>query len=250
MSNTLIAISYSPWSEKARWALDHHNIRYKEREYVPMLGEVMLRTIRKNLTGKATVPVLITNGKVLTDSFDIAKHSEWYGSGTSLFPQGGEQAMLNWNQKSETALAAGRALVTHAMLNNTKALRESLPRSIPKVIHPLMEPVALMGASFIVKKYGLNSRSLPHYEEEIRNVLRALREALKQTEMYLLDYFSYADIAMAVVLQMVSPVNTRYITLGPETQECWTNSVLSQEFSDLIHWRDELYRRHRPVKNL
>ena len=33
---TLYALPYSPWlSEKARWALDHHGIAYREVMYAP-----------------------------------------------------------------------------------------------------------------------------------------------------------------------------------------------------------------------
>ena len=43
MSRTLYGLSLSPWTERARWALDHHGVAYDYHEHVPMLGEVLLR---------------------------------------------------------------------------------------------------------------------------------------------------------------------------------------------------------------
>ena len=40
---TLYGLTQSAWTEKARWALEHHGIAYRYHEHVPVLGEVLLR---------------------------------------------------------------------------------------------------------------------------------------------------------------------------------------------------------------
>ena len=55
---TLIHLPYSPWSQKARWALDHHGIAYRTQKYLPMLGEPYLRWRTGRWRRRATVPVL------------------------------------------------------------------------------------------------------------------------------------------------------------------------------------------------
>ena len=45
MATTLYSIPYSPWSMRARWALDHHRIPHRSREWVPLLTEPVLRQI-------------------------------------------------------------------------------------------------------------------------------------------------------------------------------------------------------------
>ncbi len=42
---TLHGLSCSPWTWRARWALDHHRIDYDYREHTPMLGERRLRRL-------------------------------------------------------------------------------------------------------------------------------------------------------------------------------------------------------------
>ena len=39
----LIGIGYSPWTEKARWALDHHGIDYRYSEHLILFGMLPLR---------------------------------------------------------------------------------------------------------------------------------------------------------------------------------------------------------------
>ena len=71
--------------------------------------------------------------------------------------------------------------------------------------------------------------------------LIATREGLARSDSdYLLGRFSYADIAMAVVLKVVAPIATTQPPLGPATQACWNDSKLAAEFADLLEWRDRL----------
>ncbi len=37
----LIGLHYSPWTEKARWALDRQRVPYAFEEHLPMLGEML-----------------------------------------------------------------------------------------------------------------------------------------------------------------------------------------------------------------
>ncbi len=78
----------------------------------------------------------------------------------------------------------------------------------------------------------------------MRQQLLALREALGGRRTLASD-FSYADLTMAVVLQMVSPVDERYIRIGEARRRAWTDDVLAREFADLVEWRDRLYADHR-----
>jgi glutathione S-transferase len=78
----------------------------------------------------------------------------------------------------------------------------------------------------------------------MRPALDRLEHAIKASP-YLLGAFSYADIAMATVLQGIAPVGNGYIRLGPATRRAWTRPVLEQAYPNLIRWRDNLYLQHR-----
>ncbi|MCP4449266.1 MAG: glutathione S-transferase domain-containing protein [Myxococcales bacterium] len=117
----LVAISYSPWSEKARWALDHHSVLYGEVEHLPMLGEPALRKRLGKWRGKISIPLLLKTDGAVHDSFEIAEYAEEIGSSpVTLFPDEKREMIVGWSEQSETALAAGRALVSTSVLQDVK----------------------------------------------------------------------------------------------------------------------------------
>ena len=86
---TLYVIHHSPWSERARWALLHHKLRFEEREHVPLIGELSLRMRAKNTKGKVSVPLLVDDeGESVQGSLAIGEHADRIGKRAKLFPEG------------------------------------------------------------------------------------------------------------------------------------------------------------------
>src|SRR5579862_2703814 len=107
----LLGLPFSPWSEKARWALDVRRVPYTYRVYQPIVGEPALRMKVGRLRGKVTVPVLTTDdGTVLADSAAIARWADGRGEGAPLFPAEHAAAIARFIDLSERALDAARAL--------------------------------------------------------------------------------------------------------------------------------------------
>jgi glutathione S-transferase len=240
----LVQLHYSPWSERARWALDHHGIAYETVEHVPFLGELRLRRIVGHKPGRATVPVLIEGETLLTDSWDIARHADRAGSGAKLIPEGRESEVREWTELADQASAQGRALVVSALLANDAALDEGLPYPVPSWLRATLRPVTRFGLRWFARKYELSPAAEDEYEYRIRPVLDRLRAAVAKSPR-LIGQFSYADIAMATLLQGISPVGNGYIRLGSATRRAWTRPVLETAYADLIRWRDNLYLEHR-----
>lgn len=242
---TLFSLSVSPWSEKAKWAMDYSKVSYERKEFTPMISTPLVRLKTKNLLGKITAPLLIDGDEVFGESFDIAKHANSLSKEKSLFPSDKQQEIRYWNTISENILEAGRALVVTRMQTNREACLKSLPPEIPDALRPLMLPVAKTGLFYLKKKYGFSEENVQQYQQVIRENLLVLRDALANGSPYLLDEFSYADICMAVTLQVIAPIQNAYIMLDSDTLQCWSNNALAKEFEDLIAWRDSIYQKHR-----
>ncbi len=240
----LIGLSYSPWTEKARWALDHHRISYRYAEHVPMLGEPLLRWKARQATGRVTVPLLVADGRPVMDSLAIARHAEHRGRGAPLFPERERATIDAWNARSERALAAARGLIVARTARSDAAKQEALPPLIPRALRPALTSVATLGVAFFRLKYDLDQAGEDERRAVIAEELRTLREALSGRP-YLLGAFSYADITMSAVLQAVRPVDGAYVRLRPATREAWTDPTLAADFPDLVAWRDTLYATHR-----
>jgi glutathione S-transferase len=238
----LFAMSFSPYSEKARWALDHHKVPYTLHEHVPLMGEVPLRLRSGQWRGRVSVPLAVDGDTVLRDSLAIAKHAERVGAGSRLFPD--DAAVHAWDAKGDAALGAGRALLLARLLDDREALRASLPGWIPGWLRGAATPISASATRFLARKYDAGDAAHATARQKLRDVLGELRTALAGRP-HLLDGFSYADVAMAVVLQMVSPVDDALIPLDAARRRAWTEPTLAREYADLVAWRDGLYVTRR-----
>ncbi len=235
-------MSFSPYSEKARWALDHHRVPYVWREHVPLLGEIPLRARTRTWRGRVSVPLIVDGPLVVTDSTDIARYAERIGRGEQLFAE--EAAVLTWAQRSTAALAAGRVTMLARLLEDREALHDSAPRFIPRAVRSAALPAVVSTVRFLQRKYATRAVDHDRAQATMREVLLTLRSALAYRETVLAD-FSFADIAMAVVLQMVSPVANAYIPLRKAQRRAWSDATLAREFADLVEWRDRVYAKRR-----
>ena len=94
------------------------------------------------------------------------------------------------------------------------------------------------------RKYGMRE-GLGRHEDVLTGALEALAQAVSPERPYLLGAFSYADIAMALVLQGVSPVDESFMTVGLGGREVLAQPRLAARYPGLIQWRDALYTKHR-----
>jgi glutathione S-transferase len=240
----LIALSYSPYSERARWALDHHHIPYRELRHEPVIGELGLRRVVGPRKGRYTVPVLLTGDEILSDSWDIVRYAERVGGSTPLIGEARQEEVRAFNERVDRAMEAGRALFTQRLLSSGPARDETLPRRIPRPLRAVLRPMTWLGTRWFAHKYALGAYDPVRALEELRRLLDSMRAKLGASD-YLLGSFSYADILGAAALQSVVPVADEYIRLGPASRRVWTDPVLASDYADLVAWRDRLYARHR-----
>ncbi len=242
----LFVLKTSPWSERAKWALDHHGLAYETVDHTPFLGELRLRRVARGGGKKrVTTPVLVDDGSIFMESWDIALYADRVGKGTKLIVSDQESEIRRWNDVADEAMSAGRALLIPRLRASGAALDETLPPAFPQWVRPVVRPVTRYATKWFTRKYDLRLDETPTHLAKMRSALETLRAALAKSSPYLLGRFSYADIVMAILLQSVSPVDDRYFPIGPATRVVWTREDLVSEFGDLLAWRDRLYERHR-----
>jgi glutathione S-transferase len=240
---TLHGLSYSPWTERARWALDHHRVDYRYREHAPLLGELRLRRLaRRTGRAKATVPLFVDGGRAIGDSVEIIRHADRVGKGAPLGADSDEVSALA--ARVDAALDQVRIRVTHRTLNDREALREAAATAVPEAVAGLLRPLAAVGARHIARKYGFATGEHALDESTVAEVLREIRETLGDGP-FLGDCFSALDMLAASLLQGVRPAEAHGPALRPATRRIWTSAPLAVEFEGLLEWRDRLLARHR-----
>lgn len=245
----LLGLEFSPWTERARWALDVRRVPYTFRRYQPLIGEPALRVKLRRPTGRVSVPVLTTDdGRVLADSTDIARWADGRGDGPSLFPAEHEAAIARFLELSDRALDAGRARSLVRMLADDEALAEMTPRPIRRALGPLAARVGELGVRRTLRKYDGHRADVEAHRRTQIAVLDEVRATLAQKApsgeaKTLLDRFTYADIAVAQALVSLEP--PAELKLGDASRRSFTDPELRERYADLVTWRDALYRAFR-----
>lgn len=116
----LYGLRVSPWTQRARWALDHHKLPFRYHEHVPLLGEPLLRARAK--VKRPTVPLLLDGGNVIMESLEIARYADLIGTGSPLFPEELDARIVRVNELGDTILDVGRARLFLRMQASPEAL--------------------------------------------------------------------------------------------------------------------------------
>jgi glutathione S-transferase len=247
VTTQLIGLPYSPWSEKARWALEARSVPYTFVPYAPLLGELKLRRLLRQWSGRVSVPVLVPDGEpAIADSAAIARWGETRGDGPALFPPGREAEMNRFIEASERGLAAGRARSLRRMLEDDDALAEMVPRKIVKSIgRGNAVRLGRFGVGRTRRKYGGHRIDDGEHERVQVEVFDMLRAAIATSSPGLLGAFSFADIAMAAPVAFLEPPAFG-LRIGAASRAQFADPALAARYPDLLRWRDALYDAYRP----
>lgn len=242
MAPTLHAASFSPWSEKARWALQWSGAAFDEADYTPLLSEAGFRWKTGNFARAISIPTLTGAGEPIADSMLIARWAD--RDAGLLFPADQLEAIEEWNYRCDAALAAGRIIATRRVAGSEPARREALPAPLRGKAYPFFAPLADAGIFYLTRKYGFGEASAEAAEQSIRRTLEAGRTAIAEGRNHTVgDTFTFADIALACSLHFVSPHPS--LKMGSATRACFTQPALADEFADLLAWRDGCYAANR-----
>ncbi len=244
MLPTFWSLSYSPWSDRARWALDHCGVEYRRLPYQPLLGEPAMRVRTRNWVGPVSVPVLQTGEEVLGDSLDISRWADARRTegAASLFPEEAEAEIAGLHELSEAALAAGRTLGLRRMLEtHPDALDALVPPGLATLLGPMGRPVAAFGVRRTLRKYAdVTPEDLTGtVHEYLDRLAEAVRGATPHDDApsTLLGTFSFADITMAVGLSFIVPPAS-HLKLADASRRAYTLPDCPSGYDDVFAWRD------------
>ncbi len=241
----LLGLPYSPWTEKARFALDVRRVEYRFRHYQPLLGEPALRMKLGQWSGTVSVPVLTDDdGRVIAGSAAIARWADERGDGPQLFPSAHARRIEELDAAADDAMNAARGLVLRRVLADGDALLEMVPKPMAAMSRPLARAVARFGVQRTMRKYGVAKQQEDDAMHVVERVLGEFRELLgssagRDSETLLGD-FTFADIAAAQALVFVEPPS-KGLRLGRASRRAFAHPALKERYADLVAWRDRLY---------
>lgn len=244
MTPELLSLPYSPWSERARWALDARGVVYVRKRFQPLLGEPALRVRLRRFSGRVSVPVLFTDDGHFADSVEIARWANTQGraSAPDLFPAVHEEATRTLQLASDTALEAGRSLALRRVLASDAALADLVPPPLRR-LGSIALAIARSGVRRTLSKYGVAGLDSERAHAELHGALTEIRRFVPKGNgtRPIFGTLTFADITAAQALTFIMPVVHPAYRIAEASRSAFEDAPLKSEFADLLEWRDALY---------
>lgn len=193
----LIAFAVSHYCEKARWALERLNIPFVEECHLPGFHWLYTRPY-----GGRSVPVLVTQDDIFTDSTDILQYLDGIAPvDKRLYP-----ADLNLRREVEelahlfdTQLGTAVRRWSYSYLfNNHKLMRRLWCECVPPFETKLFPIVFPLVSSLARRKYKITAESAASSLDTIKSIFEVVNKRLADGRSYLIgDCFSAADLTFA-----------------------------------------------------
>jgi glutathione S-transferase len=193
----LITFKISHYCEKARWALDHIGFPYVEECHLPLLHR-----LKTNPLGGSSVPVLLTQDKVLTDSQAILQHLDTLAQPhLKLYPDAprlrAEVETLEATFDRELGVETRQWGYYH-VLQNRPVMQQLWTEKIPKweqAFFPILFPLT---RRLIYTGYNVNRESAIAAYHRTQHLFKTISDRLSDGRRYLVgDHFSAADLGFA-----------------------------------------------------
>ncbi|MCY7367058.1 MAG: glutathione S-transferase [Chamaesiphon sp.] len=208
----LITIPVSHYVEKVRWALDYLQIPFQE---LPQMPPFHRGAVKKY--GGTTVPVLIGNSIVKTDSTDILRYLDTLAPG-KLYPTDPDVQELSTELETLFNLTLGvstrRWGYSHVLTRELLYPRWTLgvpfwQKLLFPLIFPKIEPI-------IRENFKITATSAAKSYQEIIGVFDRVNQVLADGRKYLLgDRFSAIDITFAALAVPILQPSEQYTPSTP-----------------------------------
>jgi len=196
----LITIPISHYCEKARWALDRAGVPYRERAHMQCLHWIAV----KRAVGGRTVPVLVTEDQVLSESADILDFADAHApAARRLYPEdrdlAGETRALERDFDARLG-PHGRRWMYDGIRGQRELVKRYAPTGVP-AWQRLAMPVAIGTVARIVDRYfDITPDSVAESLREVRATFDAVAERLADGRPYLMgDRFTAADLTFSAL---------------------------------------------------
>jgi len=195
-SPILITVPLSHFCEKARWALDHAGVEYREEPHAPLLSRFATRR-----AAGGSVPVLIHGDELLIDSTDILVHIDALRGGDWLYPREAvaRSEVDALEEIFDTQLGPHARRWIYAQLLPDKRLVRSLwARGVPRSEARLVPLIAPLARYFVRKGYRVTPGSAERSLDRVNAIFKDVGDRLADGREYLVaGRFTAADLTFA-----------------------------------------------------
>jgi glutathione S-transferase len=203
----LITIPVSHYCEKIRWALIRSQIPFVEDRHMPPFHQFSTKRV-----GGTSVPVLVTDSQVLTDSADILRYiDEISPVELKLYPIDSQQRQQVEDLVKTFDLMLATAVRQWAyfhIIHDRSIMQPLFCQGTPWYERLLFPIVFRQIPAKVQQGYNINPASAAIAHQTITDILETVSKLLEDGRNYLVgDRFSAADLALATLAApIINPI--------------------------------------------
>lgn len=201
MSVVLWHIEVSPYSEKARWALDYKGVPYELR--APLPGAHRLTALRLTRGKHQRLPIAEIDGRRVHDSTAIIAALEEYAPDPPLYPAGPaerERALELEDHFDEEVAPRMRRLIWHHTLPHDDATVDAVLPDAGPAKRGMLRASAPVAKKLVRRDYGVDQDRADEALDGIRAAIDLIESELGAGDYLVGDAFSVADLTAAALL--------------------------------------------------
>lgn len=227
----LIVLAPSHFCERARWALDHNGIAYREERWAPLLHVPLARRI----AGGTALPILCADGEVIQGSDRIL---DWTGMAEA------DQELEERFEKRIGPLVR-RMIYAGVLGERSSGIRDILLEGVPFAQAVIGRAIWPMTRRLMVTTMKVEASRLQQLAERLSAELDWFDGMAAKGRYLVGDRFGRADITAASLLApLARPASLPlYSRLKPSPH---LNDILAQwNTRPSLHWVRDIYAKHR-----
>lgn len=242
----LLQFRYSPYNEKARWALDLKRLPHRRTDLMPgpHMGKV------RRISGQTATPVLVIDGRATAGSAAILRELDRLQPSPPLFTQMPEVVAVEEMFDNDLGPRISRKVLALLLEDRGYFCRVFAEgqNSINRIAYRMMRPLA---QGMVRRGNGITGQmAIDDGESALQEGLAFVAERSRATG-YLAGYsLTAADIAAASILAMaVDPPNSTMTKPRPMPAST-ANWIASIQAHPGALWVRAIYARHRSVQTV
>jgi len=235
MATRLITIPFSHFCEKARWALDRVGAAYTEEPHLPLFHAVPVR----RAGGKRTVPVLVADGAVVTDSTEIVAWADARSPGALLPADPTDRAAaLELEDDFDVHLGPATRRWAYFHVLPRADLVDQLARSAPRWERLALTATRPLATRILRRSLKLDAAGAERSRQRVDEIFARVSALLADGRRFLVgNRFSVADLTFAALATPVLapaelPVSLPALSAFPDEPrahlEAWRASPAGQ----------------------
>ncbi len=239
---TLYQFPISHYCEKARWALEYKNIKYKKVNLLPGLHIKKA----KRLTTKPFLPILVHDKKIIYESSEIINYLDQTFPENPLTPQDEKlkREALEWEHFADEKLGPDvRRLCYHTLLNHQNMITSYFTEGGPWYGKLYMK-ITFPKLSQTMRKFmKLDDAAIAKTKQRLSQTIDKAHLHIKDREYFVDNSFSRADLAVASLLAPLCRTKDYGISWPDQYPEPLHSTI--REYGDKLDWVTHMYNQHR-----